>query len=590
MNIFYFILLLLFSISFITNSYAIHRCDKKPTLDCTYNPNPEETDFSLPMPGNLEIVFKKVVVPGEEFWGNSERLVKIGDIQGSSDNAIFESIQRLPIFGAFYDWELKHWYYYLGKYEITLNQFIMVLGEGKREKGLAYLYQESADKKLIKQLKSLEQSKQDEKLLHLLSFPLSSISWFSYQKFIHSYNKWCFNNLNCYSQLPRLPKRLGKEHYESDELPGFFRLPTELEWEYAVRGGMNALKTVEGKQPAYEETLPFSKSQMKKYAQVKPHSHGETTNIGRLKAVNGFYDVFGNVQELTAYLFKAEMIQGKVGALTVRGGSYTTDGRVLRTSLRNELGIYQLDNDKKIVELRSPTSGIRLSIGSLVVQSERFRDDIKNYYSTYQQSSYRQQTPVAKSNSDQLVQGTNDLQKIEDTINTLKTDNQILQTQMETIRKVLFEANQKFEDGTKSVCRELAKNAFLTLKTAGFHYSRLTSYQKHIKKLKTLTISGKTQKIFDMQERISEAEKGFNEHFNNYTDNLQKLGGYPEKYVQPVIAKIRESSQSDNPIAKAAIELLDSHLSLSLTGIVNIQKWREDVEKMALSHGIYKSK
>jgi len=65
------------------------KCNTKLDMSCTYNPKPASDDFELPMPkivglGEMQMVFRKVTVPGAEFWGNPERLVRVGDTRDDS--------------------------------------------------------------------------------------------------------------------------------------------------------------------------------------------------------------------------------------------------------------------------------------------------------------------------------------------------------------------------------------------------------------------------------------------------------------------------------------------------------------------------
>ena len=53
-----------------------------------YNPKPADGDLVLPMPGDAEMVFRRVQVPGKGFWGDQSRIIQIGDASGG----IFEGL------------------------------------------------------------------------------------------------------------------------------------------------------------------------------------------------------------------------------------------------------------------------------------------------------------------------------------------------------------------------------------------------------------------------------------------------------------------------------------------------------------------
>lgn len=562
-----------------SSAWANNDCSN---IDCAYNPEPAADDLVLPMPGNFQMVFRKVLIPGgAEFWGSPERLIKVGDIRGDSrERDIFESVQKLPIAGSFI--QDQQWYYYLGKYEVTVGQYAVVMGDGDLVRGIQELGERGGDKKSLEEIKSASGIKRHR----LLAEPIRFLGWYDYQDFIRRYNSWCLSDQICQANLPRLPARLQAGSPMDDDSPGFFRLPTDLEWEYAARGGLQTLTQRQDGTLLFENSLPFPSTEIKRYAWTRGNSQGRgPARIARVEPVNGFYDLFGNVQELTADLFRADFIQGKIGGFSARGGSFfDTDDPPLRVSQRVEVPIYQLQSGK-LAEAKSGVTGIRLAIGSLVVQSEHYRNDLVASYRDYIEG-FRKQTTAGLSLNDPFSQVADvTLQEAQNVLTVIAqthgSDPQ-LQNQVAKIRAHLQLADRKIDEGITDVVDKMVSNALIVLKTAGWHSFRRDSINNLIAEIEAMQISGRSAQIAAQQKNLGVAEDGLTRNFEHYAQTVESLQTYPKNKVLDAIGRFAEAHAEDRPYIESC-RLLQQHLNAPL----NPQIWRKQLETMARTPGVY---
>ena len=71
------------------------------------------------MPHDQVIVFKRINVPPTAGKLNA-RLVRLGSENGGP----FERSRKVVVSGSFPDFKKKQWFYLIGKYEVTLEQFL----------------------------------------------------------------------------------------------------------------------------------------------------------------------------------------------------------------------------------------------------------------------------------------------------------------------------------------------------------------------------------------------------------------------------------------------------------------------------------
>jgi hypothetical protein len=139
----------------------------------------------------------------------------------------------------------------------------------------------------------------------------------------------------------------------------YFRLPTETEWEFAARGGLNHIT----KPMPYEGDL----NEFEWFA-GNNSSGGKLQETGVLKPNPlGLQDMLGNAAELVESLFQIEYSQGRFGGMVIRGGDFLTSEEHIRPSLRYE--VPPLTDEA--TPYKAPNVGFRACLGSLVLPSAR---------------------------------------------------------------------------------------------------------------------------------------------------------------------------------------------------------------------------
>jgi hypothetical protein len=288
-----------------------------------WNPRPDTDDFIVPLPCKGALVLRRVSTGVAQASGPSldDKLIKLG--RSDDKSGYMDYFRSDYIAGPFIDASNRERFYYIGKYEITRQQYYAVMGDCAKAKALG----------------------QDG------SLPINSISWFDAVDFTRRLSNWIYTN-----SVDALPS-LGTQK-------PYFRLPTEAEWEFATRGGLAVSDT-----ERTDSTFPM-KGGINDYAWngANDSADGKIQPIGSLEPNPlKLYDVLGNVEEIIFEPFRMNRVgrlHGQPGGFVTKGGSFETVQNEIRSASRNEFPFFSATAKG---ETRRDTFGFRVVLSASAV-------------------------------------------------------------------------------------------------------------------------------------------------------------------------------------------------------------------------------
>ena len=208
------------------------------------------------------------------------------------------------------------WYYLLGETEVTRGQWQAVMGTANPVSPAE------------------------------VDLPQTNISPAEIHIFLESLNQQAHSTPN--PSLPKPPNGLG-----------FFRLPTEAEWEFAARGGLPALK-----ENTFDMRHPYGDQNLQDFENFYTGLAGKPFRAGVSKPNPiGLRDMLGNVSEYTAWNFSLGYVHGRMGGWVIRGGHYLDRPEDMRASRRLEAPPFDRNNGGPI---KSDKRGFRLCYASTI--------------------------------------------------------------------------------------------------------------------------------------------------------------------------------------------------------------------------------
>ncbi|WP_417513563.1 formylglycine-generating enzyme family protein [Minwuia sp.] len=386
----------LFALTVLVVPFAAAAADWKTE---SYNPAPLEGDLILPMPCGGAMAFRKVQVPSTGLL--DDQRFTMGTLE--EEQAYAEFRRNAWLAGSFSDrTDENSRFYYMGKYEVSKMQF----------QALSGTCPDPADADL--------------------EMPVTRVSWAEAALFAEGYSDWLLKN------------RKDAVPFE-DGAPGFLRLPTEAEWEYAARGGSKVSPS------AFSDRLPFPQKDLDAHVIHDGNSYRELNLIGtRASNPLGIHDMLGNAAEMTIDPFRLNVVtrlHGRAGGFALRGGSYRTRPTEVRTSDREEFPPV----DERGIR-RPDTAGFRLVMTAPALPSRASIDTVRKDWEKLPQEN------EAPSNTGKLADEQADPVKEARALADATADAEV-KRRLENLSVVIAESIRTRNEQRDRAARELLSNA-----------------------------------------------------------------------------------------------------------------------------------